>query len=57
MKLKHPFNILIIAMLVIASGFLAACSDDDDDNKSGAVILESFGPSPSLRGGTLTFIG
>ncbi len=57
MKFRNKFNILIITMLAIASGFLAACSDDDDDNQSGAVILESFGPSPSLRGGTLTFIG
>lgn len=46
-----------MAMLVLATGFLSACSDDDDDNQSGAVILESFGPSPALRGGQLTFVG
>jgi hypothetical protein len=51
------FNIkylLLVGLLV--SGFVFdACKKDDDT--SDAVVLNSFGPSPVLRGGELKFIG
>ncbi|MFV0377830.1 MAG: glycan-binding surface protein [Mangrovibacterium sp.] len=42
---------LCLAML---GAVLMACNDDDE---SGAVVLNSFGPSPVLRGNEIRFIG
>ncbi|WP_255495252.1 hypothetical protein [Dysgonomonas sp. 521] len=50
------YNRVILAMLVVLAITFTACSSDDDDN-SGTVKLESYGPSPALRGSQLTFIG
>ncbi|GJM32818.1 MAG: hypothetical protein DHS20C18_18190 [Saprospiraceae bacterium] len=43
---------------MISTGLLfTSCNKDDDDAGSSLVILNSFGPSPALRGGQLKFIG
>ncbi|MDR1654281.1 MAG: hypothetical protein LBS01_11685 [Prevotellaceae bacterium] len=57
MKFNKFINNALVMFLaaVLATGF-SACRDDDDKN-SGQILLESFGPSPSPRGGKLTFIG
>jgi hypothetical protein len=47
----------MLAVITTMSPLLTSCSDDDDDKSTSAVILESFGPSPAVRGGRLTFIG
>ncbi len=41
--------------LLVLTIFLSACDSDDDGNIT--TKLESFGPSPNLRGGQLVFIG
>ncbi len=43
-------------MLAVLAISFAACSNDDDNN-GGSILLESYGPSPAMRGGKLTFIG
>lgn len=54
---------LIYLTMMLAGAFaLVACSDDGnefpwDDTESSAVVLESFGPCPMIRGGELRFIG
>ena len=52
MKLNR---ILLIAITLLAALFTAC--DNDDDKNSRDTVLEAYGPSPALRGGTLTFIG
>lgn len=51
-NLKYSFFVIVFAMLVIACG-----KDDDDEKVSTAPVVNSFGPSPALRGGDLRFIG
>lgn len=46
----------MMCLILLSSFGFTACSSDDDDNTS-AVVLNSFGPSPALRGGELRFIG
>jgi len=54
MNMHTIYNKLILVMLAVVAITFTACSDDDD--KSGAT-LEAFGPSPTPRGGQITFIG
>lgn len=49
---KFSFFILLFTLLVLACG-----KDDDNDVVSTAPVVNSFGPSPALRGGDLRFIG
>jgi hypothetical protein len=49
------YSFLLVAFAVCLG--LTACSEDIDDNAGGQVRFESFGPSPALRGGKLTFVG
>ncbi len=52
------FYITIAMVGAISTGLLfTSCKKDDDDAGKDLVILESFGPSPALRGGQLKFIG
>lgn len=46
----------MMCLVLLCSLSFTACSSDDNDNAS-AVVLNSFGPSPALRGGELRFIG
>jgi hypothetical protein len=55
MKKILYYSFLLLAFAVCLE--FTACSDDTDDNNGGQVRFESFGPSPALRGGKLTFIG
>lgn len=54
---------LIYLTMMLAGVFaLTACSNDGnefpwDDTESSAVVLESFGPCPMIRGGEIRFIG
>jgi hypothetical protein len=50
-KIKVMLPIRLLALTI----FFSACSSDDDGNIT--TKLESFGPSPALRGGQLIFIG
>lgn len=54
MNMHTIYNKLILVMLAVVAVAFTACSDDD--NTSGA-LLEAFGPSPTPRGGQITFIG
>jgi hypothetical protein len=52
------FNIKYLLLIgLLASGFIFDACDKDDDGTSDAIVLNSFGPSPVLRGGELKFIG
>ena len=56
--MKRNRFLLIFRMLVIilmAGSILASCNKDD--NGSAPVVLNSFGPSPALRGTEIRFIG
>ena len=46
----------LCAMLTLLMSVTFVACDDDDDSNSG-FRLESFGPSPAMRGGELIFIG
>jgi hypothetical protein len=54
-NMNTPIYKLMLVMLAMLTVTFTACSDDDD--QSGAVLLEAFGPSPTPRGGQITFIG
>ncbi len=52
------FFIAIAMMGALSTGLLfTSCNKDDDDAGKNLIVLESFGPSPALRGGQLKFIG
>ncbi|MDR2824585.1 MAG: IPT/TIG domain-containing protein [Prevotellaceae bacterium] len=53
---KYINNALLIVLTAVMIVGFSACRDDDDKN-SGEIVFESYGPSPSPRGGKLTFIG
>jgi hypothetical protein len=53
----HHYTLLLILALGSALLFSACQKDDDDTIDPNAIELLSFGPSPALRGGELTFIG
>ena len=55
MKKNIKYTKWIIFLLTILAITFVSCKDDEGD--SGKVVLDVFGPSPSPRGGTLTFIG
>ena len=45
---------LTIVLLFVSGILLTGCDKDETDN---SIVLNSFGPSPALRGGELRFIG
>ena len=47
----------MLLCLLLAGVLVAACNNDDDGDPSNLIQLNSFGPSPALRGGELKFIG
>lgn len=56
-KISNIFAMLVVALVGLS---LTACSDGDDlstDQYGNDISLQSFGPSPVLRGGTLYFYG
>lgn len=55
---KKIYKILALAFvtLLVPAGIFTSCNNDDDED-DGTIVLESFGPSPALRGGDLKFIG
>lgn len=53
-KIRFSFSMLMSLLVLIGlNTAFVACDDDDDEG----FYLESFGPSPVMRGDTLTFIG
>lgn len=56
-KISNIFAMLVVALVGLS---LTACSDGDDlstDQYGNDISLQSFGPCPVLRGGTLYFYG
>lgn len=56
-KISNIFAMLVVALVGLS---LTACSDGDDlstDQYGNDISLQSFGPCPVLRGGTLHFYG
>lgn len=56
-KISNIFAMLVVALVGLS---LTACSDGDDlstDQYGNGISLQSFGPCPVLRGGTLYFYG
>lgn len=56
-KISNIFAMLVVALFGLS---LTACSDGDDlstDQYGNDISLQSFGPCPVLRGGTLYFYG
>ena len=56
-KISKIFAMLVVALVGLS---LTACSDGDDlstDQYGNQISLQSFGPCPVLRGGTLYFYG
>lgn len=56
-KISKIFAMLVVALVVLS---LTACSDGDDlstDQYGNEISLQSFGPCPVLRGGTLYLYG
>ena len=56
-KISNIFAMLVVALVWLS---LTACSDGDDlstDQYGNDISLQSFGPCPVLRGGTLYFYG
>ena len=56
-KISKIFTMLVVALVGLS---LTACNDGDDlstDQYGNDISLQSFGPSPVLRGGTLYFYG
>ncbi len=56
MLLKNTIKVLGMVLLLLSAVTFNAC-DDDDKGEGKNVALQSFGPSPALRGGDLRFIG
>ncbi|MCB0629231.1 MAG: glycan-binding surface protein [Saprospiraceae bacterium] len=57
-SLKFQHYIFLLALAIGGILLLPSCQKDDDDAiDPNAIELLSFGPSPALRGGELTFIG
>ncbi|HZL12151.1 MAG TPA: glycan-binding surface protein [Prolixibacteraceae bacterium] len=55
---KNKFILIVWTLLfALVSGSMLTSCNDDDEGSSDTVILNSFGPSPALRGGELRFIG
>lgn len=54
MKINRILSGVIFMALALLTMTFSGCNKDDE---SGTVILESFGPSPALRGGNIYFLG
>lgn len=54
MNINSILNKITLVMLALVAVAFTACSDDDDTT---GALLEAFGPSPTPRGGQITFIG
>lgn len=55
---KYTFLSAFIWMFLFITGvFVTSCNSDDDGGTGNLIQLNSFGPSPALRGGELKFIG
>lgn len=54
-KINKWVTLLIVSLMLLPGFVFTACDKDDDE--SDKIILNSFGPSPALRGGELRFIG
>ena len=52
---KYILPISLLAFFAATLVFVASCKKDDDDES--LIVLNSFGPSPALRGGDIRFIG
>ncbi len=58
MKNRYNVKLLVLALLVLFTGFLTSCEDDADvDPSNGQVTLLSFGPSGVQHGQDIRFIG
>lgn len=55
MKFFNTKSLLLLLALFASALAFQECKKDDDT--SDAIVLNSFGPSPALRGGKLRFIG
>lgn len=58
--MKKYYNLFILLVVALTGLSLTSCSDDDDlntDQYGNDISLQSFGPCPVLRGGTLHFLG
>jgi hypothetical protein len=56
--MKKIFNLQILSLvcIILSIAFVTSC-DDDEEGSVGEVTLQSFGPSPVMRGGEMRFIG
>jgi hypothetical protein len=57
LKYIMSINLLTTAIFMMLGVGLILSSCDDEEGSSGEVVLQSFGPSPVMRGGELRFIG
>jgi IPT/TIG domain. len=57
--MKKYYNIFIMLVIALTGLSLTGCSNDDlnTDQFGNDITLQSFGPCPVLRGGTLHFVG
>jgi hypothetical protein len=57
MLFKNTIKALGMLALVLFTAVTFNACDDDDEGQAKDVVLQSFGPSPALRGGDIKFIG
>lgn len=60
MNMKHTIYAIGISSMLLGTCLLGACGDDDLDFTQpsvGGVTLQSFGPCPLTRGGSMEVIG
>ena len=57
--MKKYYNIFMMLVIALMGLSLTGCSNDDlnTDQYGNDITLQSFGPCPVLRGGTLHFVG
>src|SRR5512145_1589113 len=55
MKKLNIISALLFTCLVLTSFLYTSCSKDEDSDST--ILLQSWGPSPALRGGEMKFIG
>lgn len=56
-KYTHTYKRAIMLLCILISGIVITACNNDDDGIGNITQLNSFGPSPALRGGDLRFIG
>ncbi|WP_163223833.1 IPT/TIG domain-containing protein [Bacteroides sp. 214] len=56
-KILNMSRLSMMCLMLLSICIFTACDNDDDSGKSNKIVLNSFGPSPALRGGELRFIG